>query len=208
MFQTALTDAPSAVEPDDDLDEPVREAPDVSHVAPPPAELPPTRDEALELLARRLDIMATRADRLERSVEYLAPPHIQDMPSRAEMRALEAAETANRERGELLDRRITELRQLESQAVEERAADRATMAELSTAIGKLEAKLRDFTEELIEVRATRESSAESMRELREALFEADAVRTAEISRRLASAYTISFVALLAALLTLGLLLFR
>ena len=206
LFQTVAYDAPTDVE-DDDTDA-TREAPDVSHVAPPPAELPATRDEALEEFSRRLDVFATRADRLERTVEKLSPVQIADMPSRAELRTIELLANSNRERGEQLERRLAETRGVEAMAAEARAADRATMSELTVTVARLEAKLRDATEQLHEARDSRTSAAESLRELREAFLAHDAARSAQVARRLAGAYTVAVVALLASLLTLGLLLTR
>ena len=194
----------------DDVEEhePIREAPDTSHVVAPPAELPQPRDEALEELGRRLEVMATRADRLERSVEALAPARIAEIPSRAELRAIESLAEATRERGELLERRLAERRDVEAAADALRVTDRDTLAEVAATASRLESKLRETTEAVNDLEALRNESAETLRELRDELLDRDAARAAEFSRRLAGAYTVAFVALLATLLTLGLLLTR
>jgi chromosome segregation ATPase len=190
----------------DDEPEPIREAPDRSHVVPPPAELPPTRDEALEELSRRLDVIATRADRLDRSVEKLSPVQIADMPSRAELRAIESLANANRERADLLERRLVESRDADTAAEQSRTADRTALSELAAKVAGLEARLRGSAEEVHDLREARNTAEQSLRELREDLLDRDAGRAAEFSRRLAGAYTVAIVALLAALLTFALML--
>jgi hypothetical protein len=188
--------------------EPIREAPDTSHVVAPPTELPQPRDEALEELGRRLEVMATRADRLERSVEALAPARIAEIPSRAELRAIESLAEATRERGDLLERRLAERRDAEAAADASRAADRHTLIELASTVSRLESKLRDTAEAINDLQGLRNESAESLRDLRDELLDRDSARAAEFSRRLAGAYTVAVVALLATLLTLALSLFR
>lgn len=191
---------------DEEEDESTREAPDRSHVVPPPAELPATRDEALDELHRRLQVMATRADRLERSIESLAPTRIAEIPTRAELRALEAVASANRERAQVLERQLADARDAETRAEAARAEDRLAQNDLAATVAKLETKLRDASEQLHDFREFKDSSGDLLGDLREQLLDRDAARAAEFSRRLAGAYTVAIVALLAALLTFALML--
>ena len=178
-----------------------QETPDRSYVAPPPVE-PATRDEAIELIERRLDVLAARADRMDRNVEALSPVSIDDLPTRSEFRATDERSAANLKRIDELSHQLTTLIESEGRTAATREQDRATMLELASAKSRLEERLRDFAEELADVRQSSAGIAESVRTLREALADREAFQVSALSQRLAGVYTIAIVALLAAVLTL------
>lgn len=177
------------------------ETPDTSHVAPPIQE-PATRDEAVEGLSHRIDVIAARADRLERSVEGLAPVHVSQLPSRAELSALEERVEQSRKRGEVLTKQLDDL--TESHALSVRTLDdnRTALVAMMSAKTKTDERLKDLAEELSDLRQASADTAAAIEMLREHLVRRGSADVAEVTRRLAGAYTVAIVALLAALVTL------